>query len=799
MKSIAFALILLLLIISKGLVAQEKHPIECNVSKENLEVNKNFLKDYKKSRTDSSLINRNSSTNVVCLPMILHVIRDDNGTDFLDPIDIPRFMSTLNYFMLDIGAKFHLVEIRYMDSDFYSNASNTPNFNVFNQFNDPNATNLYLRDSPGNSGGSIDAIKLHLSYTGFRARYQEINQTILHEFGHYFGLLHTFTYTDNGNTHSLAENVARTGVQANCDTNGDGFCDTPADNYFSPDDTDIHGVPYEPDVTNFMSYFGTKTRFSNEQILAMQAGLVAKLNHTDYNFTGYVQNNPPQAPVLTASFAGYSNELTWTDVDDLGYVVERSEVSATTGFRPFKLGGVRKDETVFNDTQVESNKDYWYRVIPVNSCDAYSNVIQVTTGEILGCVPNQLNNCNELLDLSPDAVVLHENSVTLFNDNQIGCYDHPEVVDNSQVTLQSNVDYTIDFTMSNYNSVYLNFFMDVNRDGDFDDVGEWIVENELRTYSQDYSTTFSIPTELTEDGITGMRVIVNQYSTGSTGISSPCDLPNQLVFVRDYLVSIEKSKVIVSPKVMLQGAAFNPNVGEEMLMRDDLRLNSYIPATSPYSDMQTCDASVFTTTGADAIVDWVYVELRDPSDSAVIIEGTSALLQRDGDVVDADGSSPVTLNQPDGDYHVVVKHRNHLGIMTASIVTLSSSTTTVDFTDAANQITYGSHAQTTSGMPTNVLAMWAGNVNDDTIVQYTGTHPDSPDILSLVLNDPGNFLNLPTYVVTGYHSEDVNMDGNTQYTGTNPDTPFILQNVLAHPGNFFNFSTYQIMEQLPEN
>ncbi len=259
------------------------------------------------------------------------------------------------------------------------------------------------------------------------------------------------------------------------------------------------------------------------------------------------------------------------------------------------------------------------------------------------------------------------------------------------------------------------------------------------------------------------------------------------------------NNVVVSPKVMLQGAALNPNVGEETLMRDDLRANSYIPTISPYSDMLTCDASVFTTTGADAIVDWVYLELRDATDNTIIVEGRSALLQRDGDVVDSDGSSAVTFHQPDGDYYVAVKHRNHLGIMTASIVTLSSSTTTVDFTDATNQITYGSHAQTTSGMQANVVAMWAGNVNGDTLIQYSGTDPESPEILSFVLNDPGNFLNLPTYVVTGYHSEDVNMDGNTQYAGTNPDTPFILQNVLVHPGNFLNFSTYQIIEQLPEN
>ena len=91
------------------------------------------------------------------------------------------------------------------------------------------------------------------------------------------------------------------------------------------------------------------------------------------------------------------------------------------------------------------------------------------------------------------------------------------------------------------------------------------------------------------------------------------------------------------------------------------------------------------------------------------------------------------------------------------------------------------------------------NNNDDIIYLNAGTDPDSPSILSEVLNDSGNFLNFTTYVVNGYNNNDIDMDSRTQYTGTAPDTPYILQNVLAHPGNFLNFSTYQIIEQLPEN
>ncbi|RZN83018.1 MAG: hemagglutinin protein [Winogradskyella sp.] len=261
----------------------------------------------------------------------------------------------------------------------------------------------------------------------------------------------------------------------------------------------------------------------------------------------------------------------------------------------------------------------------------------------------------------------------------------------------------------------------------------------------------------------------------------------------------------INPIVFLQGAALNPNVGEENIMRDDLR-ELDVPTTSPYNDALTCDISVLTDGGTsgtglpeDNLVDWVFVELRDETTNTLVVASQSALLQRDGDVVDVDGISDLSFELPMGNYYVAVKHRNHLGIMTSTAIALSNSTTQIDFTDANNQITFGANAQTNFGMPAGVVAMWSGNVNGDAVIQYSGTNPDSPSILSEVLNDAGNFLNFPTYIVNGYNIHDVNMDGNTQYSGTNPDTPYILQNVLAHPGNFLNFSTYQIQEQLPEN
>ncbi len=59
----------------------------------------------------------------------------------------------------------------------------------------------------------------------------------------------------------------------------------------------------------------------------------------------------------------------------------------------------------------------------------------------------------------------------------------------------------------------------------------------------------------------------------------------------------------------------------------------------------------------------------------------SALLQRDGNVVDLDGVSPVAFaDVAADDYYLIVKHRNHIGVMSAMPIAFSATTTVVDFT-----------------------------------------------------------------------------------------------------------------------
>lgn len=236
------------------------------------------------------------------------------------------------------------------------------------------------------------------------------------------------------------------------------------------------------------------------------------------------------------------------------------------------------------------------------------------------------------------------------------------------------------------------------------------------------------------------------------------------------------STVKLAAKVRLEGA-YVPSTGS---MGDALRTLPAFPLTEPYSALgyahvagggETTTAPVLAVTGNNAIVDWVVLELRSTSSPYAVLATRSALLQRDGDVVDVDGVSPVSLSAGAGNYRVAVRHRNHLGCMTASAVSLSSTPATLDFSAAATS-TYGTAARKSIAGAFPTQALWAGDVTFNGQVKYTGSGNDRDPILITVGSSA------PNNVVTGtYSGRDVNLNGEVKYTGSGNDRDPILVNV----------------------
>jgi len=287
---------------------------------------------------------------------------------------------------------------------------------------------------------------------------------------------------------------------------------------------------------------------------------------------------------------------------------------------------------------------------------------------------------------------------------------------------------------------------------------------------------------------------------GTTDILGNQRIFNVIVDMGAYEYS---TALLLSPKAFLQGAMLSSG---SSIMRDDLRVGNNLSITSPYADAATCNSSVFTVTGNDAIVDWILVELRDSTTNTTVVDSQSALIQRDGDIVAIDGVSPMVFNVPNGNYYVVIKHRSHLGIMTANTVSLGQMATVVDFTNANAPITFGTNAQTTFGMPSGLTGMWAGDTNGDGKLNYLGAQSDVPSIRSQVFNDPANSIfggpPVATYGSLGYYATDINMDGVTYYSGGTSDVLQVRNNIFNNPSNSVfggpPVSTYTFIQQLPE-
>lgn len=231
--------------------------------------------------------------------------------------------------------------------------------------------------------------------------------------------------------------------------------------------------------------------------------------------------------------------------------------------------------------------------------------------------------------------------------------------------------------------------------------------------------------------------------------------------------------VALSARVILEG----PYDEVADLMADDLRNAALVPSNEPYTGMsqfthvnggdESVGPGVLDVSGNNAIVDWVFLELRNKNDNTEVLETRSALLQSDGDIVDVDGVSAVQFLSPQDEYFVVIRHRNHLGVMTANAIALSNTPSEFDLSSGSTD-TWGTNAQKDLS---GTYCMWMGNAFVDQELMYTGGNNDRDPILVSIGGGT------PTDTNSGYLLEDCNLDGVVKYTGPANDRDPILVNI----------------------
>nr|MBP9097828.1 hypothetical protein [Ferruginibacter sp.] len=150
--------------------------------------------------------------------------------------------------------------------------------------------------------------------------------------------------------------------------------------------------------------------------------------------------------------------------------------------------------------------------------------------------------------------------------------------------------------------------------------------------------------------------------------------------------------------------------------------------------------------------------------TGTVLSSRAALLQRDGDVVDTDGTSSLNMaGNTAGNYYISIRHRNHLAVRSLNNIALAKTvTTSYNFTDNLAKAFAGAVSNNAMAtLNTNIFGMWGGNANNDNIVKMTGLGAGNNDYLQL-LNTLGSSTNS---IPNTYSKQDLNMDGTVKMTG----------------------------------
>ena len=232
-------------------------------------------------------------------------------------------------------------------------------------------------------------------------------------------------------------------------------------------------------------------------------------------------------------------------------------------------------------------------------------------------------------------------------------------------------------------------------------------------------------------------------------------------------------------KVMLQGP-YSTSTDE---MTTALNAAGLLPTEQPY------DAATYIHTGNEAvasqdlapvngiadvfdenpdITDWVVVELRTGLTPETRVASRAAWLRKDGRIVDLGGSLGVSFHDvPAGSYHIAVRQRNHLSVISTNPVALSASPALYDFTTGQGQA-LGPEGQKQLDTSPVVFGLYGGDADASGTVFYAGAQTDvSSILLELGIVNAGGSK-------SGYLRPDLDLSGTVFYAGAQTDVNVVL-------------------------
>lgn len=235
---------------------------------------------------------------------------------------------------------------------------------------------------------------------------------------------------------------------------------------------------------------------------------------------------------------------------------------------------------------------------------------------------------------------------------------------------------------------------------------------------------------------------------------------------------------LADPNYTMNVTAFLRGAWNGSSMNTTMNTAGIIPTNQPYNITPFSYAGTESVGSIPAnVVDWVLIEHRKPASGlpedalAATITGRKAgFLLNNGTVVDLDGVTPISVQiAKQGNSFIVVRHRNHLGVLSNAIPSNATGLFTNDYTLLAN-------VYKPAGSPSDPLVLlaggveyglWAGDASRNGIVNVA----DANQILSAIAGSLSGYLTTDITLNNNINVADVNVaNTTTSLSGTGSGT-----------------------------